>query len=78
MEYRLLNSPNYKVKNLCVFFSSLIMWKTDRSFNGQYKVLNKFKLIIKENHHNVFNGKIELERDLLKISSTTRDGLNFS
>ena len=54
------------------------MWKTDRSFNGQYNVLNKFKLIIKEKHHNVFNGKIELERDLLKISSTTRGGLNFS
>ena len=76
MEYRLLNSPFTKLK--IYVFSSLIMWKTDRFFNGQYKVLNKFKLIIKEKHHNVFNGKIELEKDLLKISSTTRDGLNFS
>ena len=48
----------YKVKNLC-YFSSLIMWKTNRSFNGQHKVLIKFKLIIKEKHKNVFNGKIE-------------------
>ena len=39
------------------------MWKTDRSFNGPHKVLNKFKLIIKEKHHNVFNGKMELERE---------------
>ena len=40
------------------------MWKTGRSFNGQHKVLNKFKLIIKEKHQNVFNGKIELEREI--------------
>ena len=52
----------YKVKSLC-YFSSLIMWKTDCFFNGQHKVLNKFKLIIKEKHQNVFNGKTELERE---------------
>ena len=45
-----------KVKNLC-YFSSLIMRKTDRSFDGQHKVLNKFKLIIKEKHHNVLMAK---------------------
>ena len=29
----------------------------------QHKVLNKFKLTMKEKHQNVFNGKIELERE---------------
>ena len=40
------------------------MWKTDRSCYCQHKVLNKFKLIMKEKHQNVFNGKIELEREI--------------
>ena len=40
------------------------MWKTDRPFNGQHKVLNKFKFIIKEKHQNVFIGKTELEREI--------------
>ena len=60
--YKINETHLYKVKDLC-YFSSLIMWKTDRSFTGQHNVLNKFKLIIKEKHQNVFNGKIELERE---------------
>ena len=38
--------------------------------------LEQFKLIMKEKHQNVFNGKIELEKEI-KMSSTTRDGLRY-
>ena len=51
------------------------MWKTDRSCYCQHKVLNKFKFI-KEKNQNIFNGKIEFEKEI-KMGSTTRDGLRY-